>query len=884
MDDIISGILQLIGGNVKLSRPPNKLQPLGPYRPDLSLSATRINNRGPPKGPGPYMNPLNHPIPNAVPPSVLIGPGRPAGIALPFPPSHLARLPIPLNIMPTKPPFAIPESDVSFLLGLIKPHIKDEKEMIALKNLPKLQTSQMSDKIKDKTLINSVINSRPIFTDKYLTNPSKIQDQPHTPPPSGPVTDWVPVLVPSSATSHDVTSDEPIIITMPEEPSVFEVIVKQQIGPKTSTSSVPTIDPTPVLQIPNIATVITTQSINSTTVSTNAQITKTAVNSLINLSTNLAQNVSGDDADVVYGRPPPHNVHKPIAPSFTSSSEEIITLLGSAEMSSTSTRNSMTAIGKPIVVPVEMDEVKPHAGPIRPNPNHHNRHSPGSPINAKAPTLQVGSGVIVSGDDNSNDKKGILQPNGQTSQTKPLIVRRPPFRPRPNVPIVRIDTCIVGDDSTCETALNEKCLTELGLSSCQCRPGFSRGQARSPCIPVVSLALSLKVDKIGDKKLLFSRNLLNSDSEDYQYLEYESLQAINSIFSTSKLNKVYLGSKVNKFYSVAGKTIVNASINLELNNATSNPSIKRYVQQDLTRVIAVRNNNIGESQLWVEGSLNAIPRVEDLNECSNTDLNDCSKHAKCVNEFGTFRCECESGYEDKFANDKQKSGRFCANCSPQYCSNRGECLIVNGHRECKCKANFIGSKCDIDAEVLGVALGGSVAALIIIIITFLCLYMWKWKREQQKMEAMSAASGHTFSYVNKQAATAYRLTIDDRMRWAQIAEAMASNPTYSTNYYVNPEQMSSSHSQHHMNHVYATPNRVSSSGTLLNDDLCAYESRQYNRSLRPKSRATSTTHGYSARTGLVFNVIAIVIEVTQLSKQSQSTSQTYHKQTLFPTI
>jgi hypothetical protein len=60
----------------------------------------------------------------------------------------------------------------------------------------------------------------------------------------------------------------------------------------------------------------------------------------------------------------------------------------------------------------------------------------------------------------------------------------------------------------------------------------------------------------------------------------------------------------------------------------------------------------------------------------------------------------------------------------------------------------------------------------------------RWKKEQQKMEAMSAASGHTFSYVNKQAATAYRLTIDDRMRWAQIAEAMAANPNYTSNYYV----------------------------------------------------------------------------------------------------
>ncbi len=820
MDDIISGIIQLIGGNVKLSRPPinHKIQQLGQYRPDQGLHATRINNRGPPKVS--FIGPVGQHIPNLVPPSVLIGPGRPAGIALPFPPSHLARLPLPLNIAPTKPPFIIPESDVSFLLGLMKPHIKEDMDLIHMKNLPKIQTSQLHEKIKDKTT-TSVINSRPLFTEKIIANPTILHEflksnsiysnllsslstellalnisktmtsqettktitkstlqnssslsqepissfiipsQPESPLPTGPITDWVPLYVPASVKTNEFASEEPIIITMPDEPSVFELIVKHQIGPKTSISdSLPTIEPTPALKTSVLNTLTENHEMNEFSISktlsssliTTATITRATISEIstesISASTTITSNdtnMNKEDVEIVYGRPAPINHNKPLAPSFTTNIEEIITLSGSGKMStktqsiSTTVKNSVIAVGRPIVVPVEMDEVKPQVGSNRNNQNNRQSSTNTEPshqsgVGSKptinkpslgiAPTLKVGSGVTVNGDD-SSDKNGILQPNGQTTQTKPLIVRRPPFRPRPSVPIVRIDTCIVGDDSTCETALNEKCQTELGLSSCQCRPGFSRNMARTPCVPVISLALSLKVDRIGDKKLLFSRNLLNSDSEDYQYLEYESLQAINSLFSQSKLTRVFLGSKVNRFYSVAGKTIVNATINLELNNATVTPTIKRYVQQELSRVIAIRNNNIGESQLWVEGSLNAIPRVEDLNECSNNDLNDCSKNAKCINDFGTFKCECEAGYEDKFSHDKLKSGRFCSACSPQYCSNRGECFVVKGQRECKCKGNFIGSKCDIDAEVLGVALGGSVAALIIIIITFLCLYMWK---------------------------------------------------------------------------------------------------------------------------------------------------------------
>uniref|UniRef100_A0A1B0GGT4 EGF-like domain-containing protein n=1 Tax=Lutzomyia longipalpis TaxID=7200 RepID=A0A1B0GGT4_LUTLO len=50
---------------------------------------------------------------------------------------------------------------------------------------------------------------------------------------------------------------------------------------------------------------------------------------------------------------------------------------------------------------------------------------------------------------------------------------RPHYRPRPQQqqPPVRIDTCIVGDDSTCDQAQNEKCKTDNGVSSCHCRPG-----------------------------------------------------------------------------------------------------------------------------------------------------------------------------------------------------------------------------------------------------------------------------------------------------------------------------------------------------------------------------------------------------------------------------
>ena len=48
-----------------------------------------------------------------------------------------------------------------------------------------------------------------------------------------------------------------------------------------------------------------------------------------------------------------------------------------------------------------------------------------------------------------------------------------------------------------------------------------------------------------------------------------------------------------------------------------------------------------------------------------------------------------------------------------------------GARVCECEGNFYGDQCQIDGEVLAVAIGTSVAAVIIIVLTLVCLCMWR---------------------------------------------------------------------------------------------------------------------------------------------------------------
>lgn len=70
---------------------------------------------------------------------------------------------------------------------------------------------------------------------------------------------------------------------------------------------------------------------------------------------------------------------------------------------------------------------------------------------------------------------GQSQDRGQskpaTSATTNAGPTRPHYRQRTTQPPVRIDTCIVGDDSTCDQAQHERCKTDNGVSSCHCRPG-----------------------------------------------------------------------------------------------------------------------------------------------------------------------------------------------------------------------------------------------------------------------------------------------------------------------------------------------------------------------------------------------------------------------------
>ncbi|XP_025830796.1 uncharacterized protein LOC108738697 [Agrilus planipennis] len=458
--------------------------------------------------------------------------------------------------------------------------------------------------------------------------------------------------------------------------------------------------------------------------------------------------------------------------------------------------------GKPFIIPVELDHAQ--NGDVITSPvgdegfvsidgkrTYLNLFGESTSTQTRTPQISpstpttvavTGTGFAVP-DENA---KPVKTPHPSSSKPPP---RRPPFGRRPNQPTIRIDTCIVGDDSTCDGSQHEMCKTESGVSACHCRPGHARRKHRDPCRKVVQMLLSLRVDRLYERRIVWANELANRESDSYLQLSYETEKAMDSAMSMTPFSDVFLGAKVNSIYrgdrtlGQAG-VFVNLTIQLEESVETSRPTVRADIQRHLLGVIQRRSNNIGNSALWVDSPPGAVSSLQDLDECSSPELHDCHVSAKCINVFGGFKCECAEGYKDPWADNKHRAGRTCEQCSPQHCNNRGECKYQNGQEVCVCSGNYYGSQCEVDGEILGVAIGASVAAVIIIGLTLVCLVMWsrRWNKEHK-----AAVTSPVFGYMGTAGSTVktpvvggppYQVTMEDRIRWAQIADVMAQSNHY----------------------------------------------------------------------------------------------------------
>lgn len=522
---------------------------------------------------------------------------------------------------------------------------------------------------------------------------------------------------PTAATRPMLESSAPDIITRPEEPAVFDITVRHKLG-----HSSEDIQPTPTTTT-IVASSTSSLSLERPIESSNSAPASEIIRPSETRPLSRTRTTSIPDAEVVYGRHvPTESSHTLSGPMISSTSTPAVY---SSSTSTTPTpplaNNELHEItGRPYVVPVQVDQVRP-AMTSDSDPHQQLLSQPGQgsvyieggqkhfklkPVQ-RIPSIQVASAVnVLPASSSSSDASTADTPSSSSSSGAAVPSHTPPraassiSRSRPAPPPVRIDTCIVGDDSTCGSAALERCRTEGGISSCHCRPGLGRASLRAPCVPATTLALQVRLDRLHGQKVAFSPHLLDPNSADFQKLESATAHALHTLISASRLARNLLTVRVRRFAPAAERALANVTV-LMTRARDSNPSSMSVLRAQLASELARLVGAGRASALPLTLDSSVTPKVEDLDECADASLNDCSRYARCINELGGFSCVCRSGYEDRALVatsgsspllKQMRPGRVCSGCSTTHCSSRGECQVMDGQRVCKCRGDSVFSK------------------------------------------------------------------------------------------------------------------------------------------------------------------------------------------------
>lgn len=62
---------------------------------------------------------------------------------------------------------------------------------------------------------------------------------------------------------------------------------------------------------------------------------------------------------------------------------------------------------------------------------------------------------------------------------------------------------------------------------CIAYAGYSRRKYRDPCRRVVSLLLSMRIDKYYDKPIVWDKVFTDVNSEQFEHLSYETIRAVS---------------------------------------------------------------------------------------------------------------------------------------------------------------------------------------------------------------------------------------------------------------------------------------------------------------------------------------------------------------------
>lgn len=203
--------------------------------------------------------------------------------------------------------------------------------------------------------------------------------------------------------------------------------------------------------------------------------------------------------------------------------------------------------------------------------------------------------------------------------------------------------------------------------------------------------------KVGEEEVSFKKDFINKNSSEFKRLARVTEEEVNKAYSLTDVKSNFLTAEVTRIVrSVDEEEGSGVLVNLTLRVMSDERVNEDLLRDELMKSLEEPENH-GEG-LPTPSLLTAeVEDVTDFDECSSPETNDCSKAAKCVNEPGSYTCQCKGIFTDL---DPTNPGRVCASevkmCD--LCNGRGDCYRdeTADVTACRCHRMYLGRYCEIN--------------------------------------------------------------------------------------------------------------------------------------------------------------------------------------------
>ncbi|ELT99773.1 hypothetical protein CAPTEDRAFT_197289 [Capitella teleta] len=265
----------------------------------------------------------------------------------------------------------------------------------------------------------------------------------------------------------------------------------------------------------------------------------------------------------------------------------------------------------------------------------------------------------------------------------------------------------------------ERCVFVLGRAPrCVCMAGYARSRIGDKCIAVKHY------QGIVMTEIDFTGEYSDHSSSVFRAMVYDATEGMYEVAERSDLRTLMIEMHIKGLLRSSRGTInIRFEVLIARPFTPSADLVKKELEKGLMEFQQPNKASfLGTTDILLSKSSAQRLTVIEPDPCSDRLLNHCDRRAFCNRTSANFVCSCFPGYIDVSFDKLEASGEACAlNC---FCENDGECVAdTDGQLLCRCHSLFFGSRCQVNGEVLLIAVGSSLGLLLLLLIglTFRCM-------------------------------------------------------------------------------------------------------------------------------------------------------------------